>query len=297
MDDGVATQAVQQAIEVGYRHIDCAAIYNNEADVGAAFSSVISGSSVSRESLWVTSKLWCNRHQPEMVMPALKKTLVDLKLDYLDLYMIHWPIVFRHDLERPESGSDFVPLSKVPLESTWQALEACVDAGLCRNLGVCNFNTDNLAKIVSVAKHAPSVNQVECHPFLKQERLKSYCDDHNILIVAYSPLGSGDRPERMRADSDPNLFDEPVLQEVATEQGCTIGQAVLSWLLQRGMVAIPKSSNPGRMKENLDAATVELTADQVQRINGIERQHRYVHGKFWEQPGSPYTAAGIWGDD
>lgn len=297
MDDGAATQAVVNAIRCGYRHIDCAAIYLNESDIGLAFESAFQQGIVAREALWVTSKLWCNRHKPELVMSALKQTLSDLKLDYLDLYMIHWPIVFRHDLVRPESGADFVPLSEVPLPATWQALEECVDAGLCKHLGVCNFNTENLDLIRTNAKHSPAVNQVECQPYLPQTKLRAYCAQHDIRLVAYSPLGSGDRPERMRADSDPNLFDDPTIQSIASQRGCTIGQVILAWLVQSDLVAIPKSTHPGRMKENLDSMNMELTADDMVLMDSLNPRHRFVHGKFWEMPGSPYTAAGIWGND
>ena len=297
MEDGVATQAVQEAIKAGYRHIDCAAIYMNEGDIGKAFEIAFANQLVAREDLWITSKLWCNRHKPDLVMSALKQTLGDLRLDYLDLYMIHWPIVFRHDLNRPEQGSDFVPLSEIPLESTWQALEECVDAGLCKHLGVCNFNTDNLDLIRSGAKHQPAVNQVECHPYLAQSNLKKYSDQHDMLLVAYSPLGSGDRPERMRDAADPNLFEDATIRSIAENKGCTIGQVILGWLVNRGMVTIPKSSNASRMAENLAAGELVLTDDEMNLMNQLETNHRFVHGKFWEMPGSPYTAAGIWGND
>lgn len=297
MDDGVATPAVTSAIELGYRHIDCAAIYNNEPDVGRALQDCLSRKVLSREQLWVTSKLWCNRHRPELVESALKQTLHDLQLEYLDLYMIHWPIVFRHDLERPEKGEHFIPLSEVPLADTWSALEACVDAGLCRNLGVCNFNSDNLATIKASARIQPAANQVECHPFLPQRKLKNFCDDQSIQFVAYSPLGSGDRPERMRDDRDPNLFEDSTVVAIANERQITIGQVLLSWLVNRGMVAIPKSCNEKRLAENLAAGDIVLSNEQMEAIDSIATQHRFVHGKFWEQPGSPYTAAGIWGND
>ncbi|MCL4168248.1 UNVERIFIED_CONTAM: hypothetical protein GTU68_003402, partial [Idotea baltica] len=172
MDDGTATDAVQRAIELGYRHIDCAAIYLNEADVGVALDDVIQRDVVQREDLWVTSKLWCNRHHPDHVESALKQSLTDLQLDYLDLYMIHWP-------------------ADLPLIDTWKALEKCVDAGLCRNIGVCNFNSTNLKTIIEGARICPAINQVESHPFLEQSKLKAYCDRQNVQMVAYSPLGSG----------------------------------------------------------------------------------------------------------
>lgn len=297
MDDGTAEAAVKSAIDVGYRHIDCAAIYLNESEVGAAFQATVGAGKVPREEMWITSKLWCNRHRPELVESGLKQTLADLGLDYLDLYMIHWPIVFRHDLERPEAGSDFVPLSEVPLTDTWAALEDCVDKGLCKHLGVCNFNSDNLKQILGSCRIAPVANQVECHTYLPQDNLKAVCDQNNVVMVGYSPLGSGDRPDRMRDDADPNLFEDAVVKAIAQQRGQSVGQILLAWLVNRGMVAIPKSSNAQRQRENLDAGEIELAADEMSQLDGIEHRHRFVHGRFWEMDGSPYTAAGIWGTD
>ena len=297
MDDGVATTAVKTAIELGYRHIDCAPIYMNEPDVGEAFANVLSNNLVTREQLWVTSKLWCNRHRPDLVAGALKQTLSDLKLDYLDLFMIHWPIVFRHDVHRPENPSDFIPLAEMPLIETWQAMEACVDQGLCRNLGVCNFNTDNLQSILDGCRIRPSANQVECHPYLPQRDLKAFCESNQIQLVGYSPLGSGDRPERMRGDGDPNMFHDETIQQLANQQGCSIGQLLLAWAVNRGMATIPKSSNPDRLAENLAAGEIDLSDEVMSSLDDLATHHRFVHGKFWEMPGGPYTAAGIWGSD
>ena len=297
MDDGTATDAVRTAIEVGYRHIDCAAIYLNDAEVGVALDDVIQRGIVQREDLWVTSKLWCNRHHPDHVESALKQSLTDLRLDYLDLYMIHWPVAFRHDLERPELGTDFIALAELPLIDTWKALENCVDAGLCKNLGVCNFNSTNLKGIIEGARIRPLINQVESHPFLGQSKLKAYCDSQNVQLVAYSPLGSGDRPERMRDDSDPNLFDDPAIEAVANKHGISQGQVMLAWQVNRGVATIPKSTNAQRLSDNLAAGETVLDEEDMQTINAIATQHRFVHGKFWEHPEGPYTAAGIWGDD
>ena len=175
MEDGSATAAVKSALEVGYRHIDCAPIYLNESDVGQAFADVFGAGEIKREDVWITSKLWCNRHRPDLVVSALQQTLDDLQLDYLDLFMIHWPIVFRHDIHRPESGADFVSLDEMPLADTWKAMEACVEAGLCKNLGVCNFSVKKLKMILADCQINPSANQVECHPFLPQADLVEYC--------------------------------------------------------------------------------------------------------------------------
>ena len=297
MDDGVASKAVSTAIELGYRHIDCAPIYLNETEVGEAFGSAFAGGGYDRSEFWITSKLWCNRHRPDLVQGALKQTLSDLRLDYLDLFMIHWPIVFQHDLERPESGKDFVSLEDQPLTDTWAAMEDCVSAGLCRNLGVCNFSVANLKTILDDCQIKPSANQVECHPLLNQRVLFDFCQANQIHVVAYSPLGSGDRPDRMRGDGDPNMFDNELLKDLAAKNKISVGELLLAWAVCRGTVAIPKSTNPQRLAQNLAAGEIQLSDDDMTAIDNLGVQHRYVHGKFWEHPGGPYTAEAIWGSE
>ena len=294
MEDGTATAAVKSAIELGYRHIDCAAIYMNQKDVGVALDESFSGGSVDRADVWVTSKLWCNRHRPDLVESALRETLSDLRLDYLDLYMIHWPVVFRHDVDRPESGEGFVSLDEMPLEDTWKALEACVDAGLCKNIGVCNFSIKKLQGILADCRIKPSANQVESHPYLPQNELFEFCRSNSIQPVAYSPLGSGDRPERLVGEDDPNLFDDEVVKDIASERKLSTGQVLLSWAINRSVAAIPKSANPGRQADNLVAATVELTDQEMSAIDSIAMTHRYFHGRFWAIEGSPYTVENLW---
>jgi len=294
MEDGTATAAVKTALESGYRHIDCAPIYLNEPDVGAAFDEVFRQDTVNREDVWVTSKLWCNRHRPDLVQGALQTTLADLKLDYLDLFMIHWPIVFRDDVHRPEKPDDFISLENMPLFDTWRAMEACVDAGLCRNIGVCNFSTKKLKALLPDCRIKPAANQVECHPFFPQTELFEFCNSQGIQFVAYSPLGSGDRPERMRSDSDPNLFENSVIKGIAEARQISPGQVMLAWAVTRGSAAIPKSSNPGRLAENLATGSMDLSKEEMAAIDEIGLIYRYVHGRFWEMPGSPYTVANLW---
>lgn len=294
MEDGTATESVKSALELGYRHIDCAPIYLNEADVGVAFNEVFSAGKITREEVWVTSKLWCNRHRPDLVRGALEQTLADLQIEYLDLFMIHWPIVFRHDVHRPESGADFVSLDEMPLAETWKSLESCVDAGLCKNIGVCNFSLQKLNAILADCRIKPAANQVECHPFLPQTELLDFCRREGIQLVAYSPLGSGDRPERMRGNEDPSLLEVPEILAIAQAKNLTAGQVLLAWAVNRGTVAIPKSANPNRQLDNLNAGTVELSSEEMDAIDNIKSTYRYVHGRFWEMEGSPYTVANLW---
>jgi len=281
-------------LEAGYRYFDCAPIYLNEKDVGVALDEAFSSGSVERSDVWVTSKLWCNRHRPDLVESALKETLSDLRLDYLDLFMIHWPVVFRHDIHRPETGADFIGLDQMPLVDTWKAIEDCVDAGLCKNIGVCNFSIKKLKTILADCRIKPSANQVESHPYLPQTELFEFCRNNSIQPVAYSPLGSGDRPERMIEENDPSLLEEAIVKDIASDLQKTPGQILLAWAVNHGAAAIPKSSNPGRQADNLMAGSLELSSDQLAAIDNIATAHRYVHGRFWEMEGGPYTVENLW---
>ncbi len=293
MDDGVATGAVKTALEIGYRHIDCAAIYLNEHDIGSAFSDWFSRGG-NRDDLWITSKLWNDCHQPEHVEDAIKKSLTDLQIDELDLYLIHWPIAQKHGVIRVQSGADFLPISTVPIDATWQAMENCVQKGLCKSIGVSNFSQSKLQSLMKVAAIQPAVNQVEAHPFFPQDDLLKFCNDQGIVFTGYSPLGSGDRPDRMKLDTDPSLFDDPLIKSLATARQITPGQLMLAWAIARGTVPIPKSANASRLKENLAAADISLTQDELAQIASVNRNWRFVNGKFWEMEGSPYLADEIW---
>ncbi|QEG22867.1 aldo/keto reductase [Mariniblastus fucicola] len=293
MEDGAAKDAVSTALEVGYRHIDCAAIYMNEADVGNAFVQAFDNG-LSREDVFITSKLWNDSHKPEHVRPALEESLKLLQLDYLDLYLIHWPVAIKHGTWLPQSGEDFIPIDEIPIIETWQAMEECVSAGLIKHIGVSNFNIRRLEELLDKGSIQPSTNQVECHPFLPQNELFGFCNSNKIQLVAYSPLGSGDRPERMRGESDPNLFEVPQIADIAKKHDKSIGQILLSWAATRGTVAIPKSTNRQRLNDNLAAAEFELPVEDLETIDDIGIAHRYVHGKFFELAGSPYRADDIW---
>jgi len=294
MSDGSAFEAVKSAIENGYRHIDCAWIYENEQDVGRAIKHCLDSGVVSRQELWITSKLWNDRHRTEHVADALKESLTHLQLDYLDLYLMHWPVAHKFGVVRPEAGDQFETLQDVPLTDTWSALLGCVDDGLVRNAGVSNFNQTKLQFLIDATGKAPAANQVESHPLLPQNELVDFCQQQKIVYTAYSPLGSGDRPDAMKSDSEPNMFDNPVIQTVAKSNQLTAAQVMLAWAVQRGTVPIPKSGNPQRQLENLKAAGVQLSPQELQAINEINQPFRYVDGTFWEYPGGPYTANELW---
>jgi alcohol dehydrogenase (NADP+) len=293
-EPGEVGKAVQEAIRIGYRHIDCAAIYGNEAEIGKALKEVLQAGLVTRDELWITSKLWNNAHAREEVSIALKKTLADLCLDYLDLYLIHWPVATRPDVVFPGKGDDFLSLAEMPLSETWVGMEECVESGQAKHIGVSNFNIKNIEEL-SNAKIRPEVNQIELHPYLQQEEMLSYCNVNNIYLTAYSPLGSFDRPDVMKGANEPSLIENPIVGKIAQAHGCSAAQVLLRWAIERGTSVIPKSTNPGRLAENLDAANLQLDNQEMSELAKLEMGFRYVNGEFWTMEGSPYTLEELWG--
>ncbi len=293
-DPGTVGEAILTAIDLGYRHFDCAAIYGNEAEIGAALASAMASGAVSRNELFITSKLWNNAHREQQVQPALEKTLADLRLDYLDLYLMHWPVAVKEGVAIASSAEEFLSLDEVPLSETWQGMECCVDQGLVRNIGVSNFSASKLAGLMDRCRLQPAVNQVEGHPLLRQQALKDFCDANAIAITAYSPLGSGDRPEQMKAADEPALQEIPEVVAIAAANDITPAQVLIAWAVNRGTVVIPKSVNPERLAMNLACGDIALTAEDMHKLNALDQHFRYVTAKFFELPGGPYSAAGIW---
>ena len=212
---GEVYAAIREAIRIGFRHIDCAAIYANEKEIGQALHHAMEKGDVTRKELWITSKLWNSSHKKEQVMPALQKTLNDLQLDYLDLYLVHWPVVLKDGIGFPTSGADFLTLDEVPITETWGAMEACVDDHKTRHIGVSNFSIKKIDTLLQTARIAPEMNQVEMHPLLPQNELIEYCKGKNIPLTAYSPLGSPDRAAIIKQEDEPNLLAHPVIKEIA----------------------------------------------------------------------------------
>ncbi|MEU1751132.1 aldo/keto reductase [Micromonospora matsumotoense] len=233
-------EAVGRALEIGYRHIDTAEMYGNEAEVGEA----IRASGLERGEVFVTSKLNNGFHRPEDARRAFESTLSALKMDHIDLFLIHWPLPTRYD-------GDFV--------STWKALEEFQRDGRARSIGVSNFQVPHLERLAAEADVVPAVNQIEVHPYLTNEQVRAYGDAHNVLTEAWSPIAQG------------RVLDDPTVVDIAEQVGRTPAQVVLRWHVQRGDIVFPKSTTPKRIEENFRIFDFTLDDTAMERISGLDK--------------------------
>jgi diketogulonate reductase-like aldo/keto reductase len=277
--DKVGT-AVKTALNEGCRHIDCAAIYGNEPEIGQVFDKVFSAGEISREDVFVTSKLWNTEHHPDNVEVACKQTLKDLQLDYLDMYLMHWGIAFakEKDLEPVQDG--FVRTQPVSIQQTWQAMESLVEKGLVKSIGVSNFTVPMIVDLLTFAKIKPVMNQVEIHPYHSQKELIQYCHRQQIQVTAYAPLGGSSGDLENKPISDKEIIN------IASSHSKTPAQVLIKWALQRGTVAIPKSVTTKRIAENFKVFDFELSDEQMIKIDSLNKNHRFLNPRSWW--GVPY---------
>jgi len=294
LDERQLYSIIREAINTGYRHFDCAKIYGNETIIGSALKDAFNDRDVKREEIFVTSKLWNDSHAKQDVIPALESTLWSLWLDYLDLYLIHWPVCFKKGVDFPKTPDEFIPLEELPVSQTWSEMEKTVTAGLTRSIGVSNFSIKKLDGIYSNSSIKPAVNQVESHPFLQQKALLEYCNSKNIAFTAYSPLGSKDRPDALRAKGEVPVLENPVIVKIAHKHNVTPAQVLIKWQIQRNVVVIPKTTNLNRLKENFAAQFIELDDSDMQEIASLDQHFRYLTGEFFTPTGSGYTIENLW---
>ena len=285
IENHLTASVVQTAIQLGYRHLDSACDYGNEVETGQGISAAIASGDVSREELWITSKLWNTYHRPENVRPALLRSLKDLQLDYLDLYLVHFPISSKFIpfeeryppgwFSNPDDPHPTVQEDPVPIIETWRAMEQLVEEGLVKEIGVCNFGTSLLRDLNSQAKIPPSMLQVEMHPYLTQEKLLRFCKESEIAVTAFSPLGAQSYFQLNMAEASESLLEHGTLQAIAQSHKKSASQILLRWGIQRGTSVVPKSSNPKRLQENLELFDFELNDSELSTISQLNRNRRF----------------------
>ncbi len=287
-DTGNAVRAA--VLDAGYRHIDCAWGYRNEPEVGETLRDIFASGTVARDEVFVTSKLWNSFHGEDYVQKACEASLRALKLDYLDLYLMHWGVAIPpvpglfDDSGRQVRDTEYLDkngmliTANIPLTETWRAMENLVRAGLVKAIGVANFTAPMLLDLLSYGKMPPAMNQIELHPYLQQSELLKFCQWQNIAVTAYSPLGS---PGNYGTSDLPAVLEDPVIGRIAKTHGKTPAQILVRWAVERGTIAIPKSTHPARIGENAAVFDFALSQEERADIAQLNRGLRYVDPYHW----------------
>ncbi|XP_037898106.1 aldo-keto reductase family 1 member B1-like [Glossina fuscipes] len=276
------TEAVVNAVEVGYRLIDCAPIYQNESCIGSGIKSILENKVVKREELFIISKLWNTFHRPDLVEEGICMSLNDLRLDYLDSYLMHWPMAY-HEGETliPRDACGKIKYSSVDYIDTWKAMENLVKLGLTKSIGLSNFNKEQIQRILDISTVRPVILQIECHPYLTQHKMIDYCRKNKIVVISYSPLGAPARPWALRGEQ--RLLDDKMLEKLSVKYNKTPAQILIRYQIQRGNVVIPKSVTKARIISNFDVFEWSLEEKDVKdldRMLSITRmcEPRYAGG-------------------
>lgn len=285
IDSKCVAETVYEAIKRGYRHLDSAADYGNEKQVGEGIARALADGLCKREDLWITSKLWNTFHRKEHVQAACERSLSDLGLDYFDLYLIHFPIALQYvDFDQryppewiydPNAENPCMVLDSVPLSETWAAMEELVEIKLARKIGICNYTAVLLHDLMSYARIKPAMLQIESHPYLTQEALIRTAQSYNIAVTAFSPLGALSYVSLDMASSGDSVLTEPVVLATAERLNVTPAQVVLRWGIQRGTAIIPKTSRAERLSENIALSDFSLTDSDMEAISALNQNRRF----------------------
>ena len=278
--------AVLGAISVGYRHVDCASVYANEHLIGGSLQTAIAGG-IKREDLFITSKVWNNMHGDGDILLSVAKTLKDLRLDYLDLFLVHWPFPNHHATGVSVDSRDphAVPYIHENFMKTWRQMERLVDMGLVKAIGTSNVTIPKLELILRDARVKPAVNEMELHPHFQQPALFQFCLDNNIVPIGYSPIGSPNRPDRDKTDADTVDVEDPVVVAIANRLGVHPALVCLKWAVQRGQIPIPFSIHRKNYLANIRSVTENLLADdEMKAMAGIDRNCRLIKGQVFLWP-------------
>ncbi|KAF7491926.1 Aldo-keto reductase family 1 member B10 [Sarcoptes scabiei] len=274
--DGSVYRAVKTAIECGYRHLDCAYIYMNHKEVGQAIADSIASGTVTREDLFITSKIWMTFYRKDRVPLCMKQILEDLNLTYLDLTLIHWPMCLKQtdETEWPADENDKLIEGDCDFIEAYQSLENLVDQGLTRSIGVSNFNEEQIERLLKVARIVPVCNQVESTPYLSQESLRAFCAERSILLTAYSPLGNPGSTFFPPGFIKKDLLNDPLVLRLAEKYKKNAGQILLRYHIDRGMMVMAKSTNPERIKSNIDLFDFELDRSEIEELSALNQNYR-----------------------
>ena len=278
-------QAVLGAAVAGYRHFDCASVYGNEAQVGVSLQ-VIQNSGIRREDLWITSKVWNNKHNGDDVIESCRQSIKDLRLRYLDLYLVHWPFPNFHppNCDVSSRSPNAKPYIHENYMKTWRKMEQLVDMGLVRHIGTSNMTVPKLKLVLRDARIKPAANEMELHPHFQQPELFKYVVDNGIVPIGYCPIGSPGRPERDRTPEDTSPTQDPVILDIAKRHGVSAAAVCIKWAVQRGQAPIPFSIN--HYRDNLECVTKDpLTGDEMTAIAGLDRNCRLIKGQvfLWKE--------------
>ena len=288
---GTVAEAVQYAAKIGYRHFDCASVYGNEAWIGRVFQKLMQ-EGLRREELWITSKLWNDKHGEKDVVAACEKSLEDLQVGYLDLYLVHWPFPNHHPpgCDVGTRNPHALPYIHENYMRTWRKMEELVDRGLVRFIGTSNMTIPKMELLLRDARIRPAVNQMELHPHFQQTEFLQYLSAKGIQAVGYSPLGSPARPERDRTPEDTSPTEDPVIRGIAERLGVHPATVCIKWAIQRGQIPIPFSSSPRNLLSNLCATiSAPLSSEDMKAIEGIDKNCRMIKGQvFLWKDGQPW---------